>query len=165
MGIKSLIRVAVVTSMLLLTACGYHLRGSIDIPDEMKNIYMEGASSQLHREMKQSLRTSEGELVGVPAQAGMVIKILKDDMQRRVLSLDSQGKATEFELNYTVSYMLLDSSGNVLLEQQDLEINRDFFNSQQDILAKNNEEVVIRDEIYRQAVRTIVTRARAVLKN
>lgn len=165
MGTKSFISAALVASMLSLTACGYHLRGAVDIPEEMKSVYVEGAGSQLQREMKQSLRYSDGRLVGAPSQAGMVIKVLKDDMRRRVLALDSQGKAIEFELTYTVNYSLLDPQGKVLLKQQDLEIDREYFNSQQDILAKNNEEAVIRDEMYRQAVRSIISRARAILKN
>ncbi|WP_031434892.1 LPS-assembly lipoprotein LptE [Methylomarinum vadi] len=165
MGTKSFISAALVASMLSLTACGYHLRGAVDIPEEMKSVYVEGAGSQLQREMKQSLRYSDGRLVSSPSQAGMVIKVLKDDMRRRVLALDSQGKAIEFELTYTVNYSLLDPQGKVLLKQQDLEIDREYFNSQQDILAKNNEEAVIRDEMYRQAVRSIISRARAILKN
>ncbi len=165
MGNTSIFRTTVIASMFLLTACGYHLRSAIDIPEAMKSVYIEGAGSELHREMKQSLRYSEGRLVSAPSQAGLVIKVVKDDMRRRVLALDSQGKAIEFELNYTVTYSLLDAQGKILLDQQNLEIDREFFNSQQDILAKNNEELVIRDEIYRQAVRSIVSRARAVLKN
>ncbi len=165
MGSKLLNAGAVVALTIALTSCGYHLRSAIDIPEVMKSVYLEGAGTLLRKEMGQSLKAADGELVGVPTQAGMVIKILRDDMRRRVLSLDSVGKATEFELNYTVSFMLMDASGKVLMEQQELEISRDFFNSQQDILAKNNEESVIRSEIYRQAVRTIVARARAVVKN
>lgn len=165
MGNKFIIGIVTGMSMLFLTACGYHLRGAVDIPEEMRSVYVEGASSSLERQLKQSLRYSDGRLVAAPAQAGMIIKVINDDMSRRVLTLDSQGKAIEFELNYTVSYVLLDSQGRTLSTQQDLEINRDYFNSQQDILAKNNEEIVIRNEIYRQAVQTIVSRARAFLKN
>lgn len=165
MSYKLIIRPVAVTLMLLLTACGYHLRGAIDIPEQMKAVYLEGVGGKLAEEFKSSLKSAGGELVSTPSEAGVVIRILKDDMRRRVLSLSSIGKANEFELNYIVRFMLLDSQGKVLMEAQDMEIDRDYFNDQEDILAKNNEEAVIRDELYRQAVRTIVGRARAVLKN
>jgi LPS-assembly lipoprotein len=154
----------VLALLLSLQACGYHLRGAVDIPPEMKSVYVEGAGAGLHKELKAALKAADGTLVGSPETAGIVIKVVRDDMRRRVLSLDQQGKSTEFELNYTVDFVLLDSAGKILQEQQQVEINRDFFNDQVDILAKNNEEQIIRDEIYRQAVRTIVARARAVLK-
>lgn len=152
------------TLLLLLQACGYHLRGVVDIPPEMKKVYVEGAGSALHKELRAALKASDGQLVASPEAAGIVIRVLRDDMRRRVLSLDQQGKATEFELNYSIDFLLLDSTGKILQEQQQVEINRDFFNDQVDILAKNNEEQIIRDEMYRQAVRTIVTRASAILK-
>lgn len=165
MGYKSIIHSLIVTLMLSLTACGYHLRGAIDIPEQMKLVYLDGASGMLAKEFKSSMRASGGELVSSASQAGVVIRVLKDDLRRRVLSLSNIGKANEFELNYIVRFMLLDAQGKVLMEEQEMEINRDYFNDQQDILAKNNEEAVIREEIYRQAVRTIVGRAQAVLKN
>lgn len=165
MAFKSIFQTMAFTLLLSLTACGYHLRGAIDIPEQMKSVYLEGASSMLIKEFKSSLKSSGGELVASPPEASLVIRILKDDLRRRVLSLDNIGKANEFELNYLVRFMLLDGEGNILMEEQEMEINRDFFNDQVDILAKNNEETVIREEIYRQAVRTIVRRAQAVLKN
>lgn len=156
---------AFILSMLALPACGYHLRGAVDLPDELKHIYIEGAGAYLHQELKQSLRSADGDLVESPDLAGMIIRVVRDDMRRRVLALDNQGKAIEYELNYTVSFLLLDPKGRILLDRQDIEIDRDFFNSQQDILAKNNEELVIREEIYRQAVRSMFSRARAVFTN
>ncbi|WP_305906614.1 LPS assembly lipoprotein LptE [Methylomarinum sp. Ch1-1] len=165
MGNQLIRHAAFFAVMLLSTACGYHLRGALDIPEEMKNIYIEGASASLRDEINLSLKSADGQLVSSTEEASMVIKVIRDDMRRRVLSLNSAGKATEFELNYTVRFMLLDPTGQILMDQQEVEINRDFFNDQVDILAKSNEEAVIRDEIYRQAVRAIVMRARAVLKN
>lgn len=125
---------------------------------------MKGGSSSLHNEMKSSLKSSDGQLVSSPEQAGMVIKVLRDEMRRRVLSLSSTGKANEFELNYSLRYILLDAEGKILMDQQELEIYRDYFNNQEQVLAKNNEENVIRKEMYQQAVRMIFARARAVLK-
>ncbi len=150
--------------MLVLSACGYHLRGFVKIPEQLQKVYLQGASGSLHNEMKMSLKFSDGELVETPEQAGIVIKILRDDMRRRVQSLSSTGKANEFELNYSLRYLLLDRNGKEIAETQELTINRSYFNDQQAILSKNNEENVIRKEMYRQAVRTIFARARAVLQ-
>ncbi len=150
--------------LLFLPACGYHLRGALDIPEPLKKVYMPGASANLQDEMRLSLQASGGQLVATPDQAELVIKVLRDEMSRRVLSLSSVGKANEFELNYNLRYLLLNAEGKLLTDQQVVEIHRDYFNDQEDILAKNNEENVIRQEMYRQAVRTMFTRVRAVLK-
>ena len=164
MRIKLIRNSIVFTLVLFLTACGYHMRGAIDIPEQLKNVYMQGASGNLHSEMQSALKLAGGQLVSSPEQAGMVIKILRDEMRRREASIDESGYANEFELNYSLVYKLSDAEGKVLIEQREVEINRDYFNEQIDVLAKNNEEIVIRNEMYRQAVKTIFAQARAVLK-
>ncbi len=164
MGSKIIRNNALFSLMLFLAACGYHLRGSVEIPEQLKNIYVQGASAALHNELKSVVKSANGRLVNMAKQAGVVIRILRDEMMPpRVLSLSSGGKANEFELEYRLRYELLDANGKVLLKPQQVEVNKSYFNEQLEILAKNNEEDVIRREMYRQAVRTIFSQARAVL--
>lgn len=157
-------KAAIFIMALLLGACGYHLRGALDLPAGMTNIYMDGGSAPLREQFKRTLRSSAGKLVNSPEGAGMIIKIFGEDFNRRALSLSSRGKAEEFELFYRLEYELLGSGSSVLMSRQPLEIRRDYFNDQQDIMAKESEEAVIRNEMYQQAVRTIVDRARVVLE-
>ncbi|MGR9115484.1 MAG: LPS-assembly lipoprotein LptE [Gammaproteobacteria bacterium] len=149
--------------VLLLGSCGYHLRGAVDLPEQLRKVYLANASSSLREQFTKSLKSSSGQVVGSSAQAGMVVNILNERMDRRVLSLSNTGKANEFELNYSLDFQLLDATGAVLLDRQTIEINRDYFNDQEAIIAKTNEEAVIRSEMYQQAVRAIVDRARAHL--
>lgn len=150
---------------LFMSACGYHLRGSNGLSDEFKKVYLQGASSQLKRNARRSLRASDGVLVTNAAESGLVIQILKEEMDKRFLSLSSTGRATEYELIYKLNYSLTDAAGKQLAEPQNIEIIKDYFNDQEDILAKNKEEQVIRNEMYQQAVRTIFNRARITLNN
>ncbi|MCL7422723.1 MAG: LPS assembly lipoprotein LptE [Methylobacter sp.] len=149
---------------LLLGACGYHLRGALDLPEGMKNVYVDGGSPPLREQFKRSLKSSAGKFANSPEGAGMIIKIFGEDLNRRALSLGSRGIANEFELYYRLEYELLGSGNSVLMPRQPVEIRRDYFNDQQDIMAKDTEEDVIRNEMYQQAVRTIVDRARVVLE-
>jgi len=150
--------------ILFISACGYHLRGSIDLPEGLKSIYLQGATAQLHKTMQQTLRSSGGELVGTAEQAGLVIHIIKEKMDRRVLSLSSTGRASEYEITYDLDFILFDSEGNELSTKQKIEISKDYFNDQEEVLGKDNEERVIREEMYRKAVQSIVNRSRNVLE-
>ncbi|MFW5444191.1 MAG: LPS assembly lipoprotein LptE [Methylococcaceae bacterium] len=152
------------SALLLISACGYHLRGSIDLPEGLKKIYLHGGSSELRSSLKKSLRFSDGELVSRAKEAGVVVKIGKDKMRRRVLSLSSTGRANEYELYYYMDFILLDAAGNQLSKKQTVELSRDYFNDQEDVLAKNIEEKIIREEMYRQAVQSIISRSRIALK-
>jgi LPS-assembly lipoprotein len=147
---------------LLLTACGYHLRGSVDLPAGLKNIYLDGGSAQLREQFRRALESSSGKLVSSPKDA-VVIKILDEDSQRRALSLSARGKANEFELGLRLNYELFGAGNVLLLEHQPIELRRSYYNDQQDIIAKDSEEIVIRDEMYQQAVIAIISRARVAL--
>ena len=151
-------------TVLLLSACGYHLRGSIDLPEGLKRIYLSGASSQLTAGMKKTLKFSGGKLVENAQQAGVVVQIVKETMETRVLSLSATGRANEYEIIYTLKFNLLDAKQQLISELRTLEISRDYFNNQEQVLAKNNEAQIIRDEIYRNAVQSVINRARIALE-
>ncbi len=149
---------------LLISACGYHLRADIDLPEGLKSIYVQGGSGQLRKIIKKTLRSSDGILAENAEAAALVIKVVKERMNRNVLSLNSRGRANEYELYYVLDFLLLDSEGKKLIALQKIEIHKDYFNDQEDVLGKNNEEGVIRDEMYRQAVQSIFRRARIALE-
>jgi LPS-assembly lipoprotein len=143
---------------LFLSACGYHLRGDIDLPKGMENIYMASASSTLQQEMKKALKSSQGKLVSTEAEAGLIIKFASEEMTSQVTSLNTAGRANEFQLIYRLAFSLYEPSGKPLLTEQNINIKREYFNDQTDILGKSNEEKVIRTEMYQQAVNSIMSR-------
>jgi len=78
--------------------------------------------------------------------------------------LSSRGKSNEFELFYRLDYEFANAGDALLMERQSFEIRREYYNDQQFMIAKDNEEALIRNEMYQQAVNTIVNRARVVLE-
>lgn len=148
-----------------MTACGYHLRGSIALPVELKNVYLFGVSGSLNEEIKAMLRASEGKIATSPNDAGIVIKVLKEDMRRRVLSVGQTGKSSEMELNYYLKFQFYDNQENPLLDEQTIELSREFFNDQTAYLAKESEERVIVKEMYRQAARMLISRAEVAVES
>jgi LPS-assembly lipoprotein len=154
----------VLLTVLLLTACGYHLRGELDLSSELKSIYLEGASPQLREQFKKALESSTVQLVDTRAAAGTIITVANEDNLKRSLSLGSGGRSNQYGLEYRLNYEITDAKGNVLKKSQPLEVKREYFNNQIDILAKDNEEGVIRVEMYQQAVRTIINQIRTGLK-
>jgi LPS-assembly lipoprotein len=151
-------------TVLLLSACGYHLRGEIELPSELKSIYLEGASPQLREQFKIALESSTVQLVDTRAAAGMIITVSNEDTLKRSLSLGTGGRSNQYGLEYRLNYEITDTKEKVLQKSQPIEIKRDYFNNQVDILAKDNEEVVIRNEMYQQAVRSMINQVRTGLK-
>ena len=152
--------------LLMLSACGYHLRGAIDLPEALKKMYVHGASRRLMTAIDRTFRTTEGKLVSTPEQAGMILNVLDEYYQRRTISLSSTGYSNEYELVYRLTFDLMDSEGSKLVSNQTIEVMRSYYNAQRSetLLSKDNEEIVIRQELYEEAVRSVIQRARAELK-
>lgn len=160
-----LIKKSVILALaLLLSACGYHLRGALDLPAGMKNVYLEGGSAPLREQFNRAMEISSVPVASSPEAAGIIIKIFDENSQSRVLSLSAGGAANDFELGYRFDYEIVDSKNKVLSVRQPLDIKREYYNDQLAVMAKSNEESVIRSEMYQQAVRTIVNRARVALE-
>ena len=158
-------KTAVLIMAFLLSACGYHLRGALELPANLKNVYVEGGSAPLLDQFKQTMKSTSTQLTSSRKGAGLVIKVFNEDFSRRVLSLSSRGKSNEFELLYRLDYELANANDAKMMERQTVEIRREYYNDQQFVIAKDNEENVIRNEMYQQAVNSIVNRARMILES
>lgn len=151
--------------LMFLTACGYHLRGELELPDNMKTVYLEGASLGLKDQFKAAVLNSQVKVVNSRADAGTIILVSDEDTLKRALSLGSSGYANQYGLEYRFVYEVQDGKGKIVVPSQPVEIRREYFNNQQLILGKDNEEMVIRNEMYQQAVRNMINQIRAGLGN
>jgi LPS-assembly lipoprotein len=147
-----------------LAACNYHLRGESEVPEVMRHIYLQAASPQLYSSFKETLHLAGGNLSDKPDPHGVTLNIVNERFDRRILSLSDTGKSNEFQLFYVLDFEILTFDNKMVLPSQRVQVSRDYFNNQQDIIGKNNEENLIRIEMYRQAVRSIMDRGQALMK-
>jgi LPS-assembly lipoprotein len=110
------------------------------------------------------LKSAKGKITTSPNEASLVVKVLKEDIRTRILSIGSAGKSSESELNYYLRFQFYDNQENELMEEQTIEIAREYFNDQTAVLAKTNEEQIIRKEIYKQAARMLMARANVAVE-
>ncbi len=148
----------------LLSACGYHLRGAVELPEALKKFYVRGASPELAEAIVYTFRAA-GSLVATPREAGMILNVIHEDYQRRTISLSNTGYSNEYELVYRLTFDLQDNKGNILAAEQTVDVSKTYYNEQSGdtLISKGNEENLLRKELYQQAVRSVVDRARAAL--
>ncbi len=140
------------------------MRGAYDLPQSMKSIFIQGGSSTFREQFNAMLKSSSGKLVESPENADVILNIYRDEVERRVLSLSERGRSNDIELAGHIEYELLDSKKGVLVAKEPIDFRKEYFNDQQDVIAKDNEETVIRKEMYQQVVRTIINRGRAAFE-
>jgi len=135
--VSFLVLVAVVC--LSLSGCGWRLRGSqtfaVTLPP-MQLQFQQG-SADLKRELAQTLEDSGVEL---RTDAGLILVIHRENQGRRVLSVDSNGKVSEYELQYELLFSLRQVDGEILIDNEHISQQRDYQFNDSAVLAKSEEE-------------------------
>lgn len=149
---------------LALTACGFHLRGSVQPVDEALNpvvVLGVSAGSALLPPLRRSLADSGADIVASAAAATSVLRITEDTWGERVTAVSAQGRPRELELSYRVTFELHGPSG-VLIESRTVTLAREFAVDERDVLGKAREAEVLRAGLVRDMVATIVRQVAAV---
>ena len=99
---------------LTLTACGFHLRGNIPLPEGIKNMHIQAPSGSFKAELEELLVNAGAELISNKAGADVVVNVTQAETQRTVGTLDERGKANSYNLVFTVRYSLDDPEGKAI---------------------------------------------------
>ena len=104
---SAVISLVLITS--LLSGCGFQLRGEYLLAPELKTLYISSQDihGELTRTVKQHLMINQVKVLDSREQDKPELRILKDELNRRTLSVFSNGQVAEYELIYTVKYQLL----------------------------------------------------------
>ena len=147
-------------SLLLLSGCGFHLRGEVTLPKVMANTYIQGATpySDLETDLRRALTVAGARVSSAPQDATAQLQILREDSGRRVLTVTVHGKAGEYELFYTVEFQLTDAAGKELVPRQRVTLTRDFTFDETELLGKTGEEDLLHREMRHEMVQRILDR-------
>lgn len=147
---------------LLITACGFQLRGSANLP--FKSIYVGLAeSSPLGNELKRYIRASgETEVVSDRKAAEAVFDVLAETRDKQVLSLNSQGRVREYALIYRLSYRVLNRQQKELQPPTEIVIKRDISFNESAALSKESEEALLYRDMQSDMVQQILRRLAAI---
>lgn len=147
-----------------LTGCGFHLRGHYKLPATMAKTFITAANqnSELVRSLKRSLQANDIQIVDSSQTASATLKIGAEKQDKRVLSVDSRGRAREYELSYAVTFSLQSHDSDLVVEDQTLVLEREFLFDTEDVLGKGREEATLLKDMQQDMVRLILLRLQAV---
>jgi len=160
----------------LMASCGFHLRGSQDLSAVLPEVQIQGTSkhSELGRELTRALTAAK---VNVLDESEILLSITRDKFSKRVLSLDSAGRANQYELSYQLSFSLVkkvkskneesDSKQMIvdLIPTQNITEKREYLFDADLILAKADEETRLNNDMRQAAMLQLVRRLMFSLKS
>ena len=146
-------------TILLLTffvvACGFHLRGTADLA--FSKLYIKGSSS-ISKDLVSTLKTNGVTIVAQPEDAELMLELMSDGVEKRILSLGGTGSVREFELFYRIKFRVREASEELWGQEQLIEARRDFSYLDTELLAKSYEEAQLYEDMRRDATRELMRR-------
>ena len=155
---------------ILITSCGFHLRGSQDFSKILPEVNVSGVNkySDLGRDLLRSLATAN---VNVFDESSNVLNITKDSFSKRVLSVDSAGRANQYELRYDVNFTLAQTISSEkelkiidLIPAQSITEKREYLFDANLILATQDEENRLKKDMRQSVILQLMRRLNFSLK-
>lgn len=139
---------------LLLTSCGFHLRGSLPL-ERYPAIFVDAKKhSELASLLSEQLESNAVKLLTKLDPKAPALMLQQDSLERRTLSLFPNGQVAEYELIYRVKYQVL-LPGQDIQEFQ-FELTRDYQDDPNLALAKAKELDLLLQELRSQAAGRII---------
>ncbi len=131
--------------MLSLAGCGFHLRGTADVP--FKTIYIRNAKTGIALDLKRNIEAgTRAKVIDDPKVADAVLELSNEAREKLILSLTGAGRVREYRLRYTITFRVHDGKGGEFIPVTIVQLTRDMTYSDAEILAKESEErLLIRD--------------------
>lgn len=151
-------RAVLLVVTLLLTACGFHLRGQAEMP--FRTLYLQSANpnSVLAASLRRNLESNNVRLTEKAEQAEVALEIVSERDDKQILTLGGSGRVSEFELFYRVSLRAHDLKQQDWIPAEEIVIRRDYTYDDTHILAKEQEEAMLRQSMHTDMVQQIMRR-------
>ncbi|MFK4440088.1 LPS-assembly lipoprotein [Caballeronia udeis] len=147
-------------SAVLLSACGFQLRGQQDYA--FKRLAVVGAPPEMLGRLQRVVEGGSDTVVVKAAEQPDAILSLTSASGMKTLSLNAQGVVQEYELDYSLGYSMVGADGTVLIPPSSISLNRALTYSDQFTLAKGIEAQTLFRDMQFDAVDQLMRRLAVV---
>jgi LPS-assembly lipoprotein len=143
----------------VLAGCGFHLEGHNPLPRPLSIAYVAAPDPQTDfvQGLRKALIVAGAQVADVSTQATAVVHVLQDTVTPRVLAVSAANLPREYEITYTVRFSVT-AGGKDLLPPQEVSMSRDYSFDEHILLAKDNEEAVLRGALAHDLVGVVMRR-------
>lgn len=139
---------------LLLSACGFHLRGMIDLPTWLNNIAI--ISKNDDKELIEIFKRYNIQVNPDPAQAQYWLVINEESIQHRIVSVGASTNPRQFNVTLIIEFMLQSRKGEIIKPSKRIQVSRQVTINNDRILGSTDEETILIKEMKQDAVMQII---------
>lgn len=156
--LRSIHTAAILAVPLLLSACGFGLRGLTAPlqPMPFASLYLEGNSGAVNNVRHLLVRDGQVKLVDKPAEAEAVLSVDGEDYHKDILTINRGGKINQYQLSYRIAAHVT-KKGAPFGAPLVVQVRRSFTYSDQ-VLGKDQEETFLKNDMVRDAAEQLARR-------
>ena len=156
-SLRTLLCITLITSLI---GCGFHLRGVADV--SFHSIFIQGNTLVISQKLNKSLSTNGVKVLSIAEGADLLLEMVGEESEKRILSLAGTGTVNEFELYYRVHYRTKLAGAELWSQVQTVEARRDFTYSDANLLAKQGEEKRLNENMQQDVISNLLRRLSAL---
>ena len=141
----------------MVSACGFHLRGSAPVPFD--TLYIPNAKTGIALDLKRNIEAgTNAKVVDDPKKADATLELSGESREKIILSLTGTGRVREFRLRYRMGYRVHDGKGGEYVPPSVVQLQRDVTYDDSAILAKEAEEQLLFRDMQTDMVQQVLRR-------
>jgi len=145
-----------------VSACGFHLRGNIPLPEGIQNMYVQVPEGPFKDQLLERLENAGGQLAAAPSGADVILDVTQAISDRTIGTLDTRGKVNSYNVRFRVSYNLLDTKGRSIRPTANLTETRRYDFDEQLVVESESEEAELRKDLEESIALRIVRKLSSV---
>lgn len=155
-----LARMLVLLAGILLSACGFSLRGTGgDYTLPFKTLYLNlPANTYFASILTRQIESAGAKVVADPRQAEASLTVLANNRTRETLSLSTAGRVREYALFYTFRFQVTGPQNQLLLPPAEIRLRRTLTYSESQAYAKEKEEEMLYESMENDVIQQVVQR-------
>ena len=150
------------SSVMLLSACGFALRGTGDVAvsEEWRSMHLitNNPNSEFSREVKARFAANGVEWQEDRENANYAVVLGPEQFNQRNLSLNSEARAAEFELSMRSTFSVKDSEGKAVLGDTTSTVVKQMENDPRNVVGKAEEIRILKAEMRGELAQQILRR-------
>lgn len=157
---------ALVLTAGLLSGCGFHLRNSLNLPENLGPVRVLAVDrySPLADMLSDGLARAGALSAPVDATDVATLQVVSEEWVDTPISHDQFGRAQEYALRYAVVFSMKRADGSDAVPQQAVELSRDYLAPVVDSIGKASEREMLVVELRRDMAAAILRRVDAASK-
>lgn len=163
---KRLRMALMLTVVLALTACGFHLRRDANLPSDMQKVYLSvSGNGDFQRALARAVAASDVTLVDELGPGVARLRVPQARFSVDALTVTGQGRISEKAVRFHVEFDAVDDHGKPIVAHQSVDMSREFTYDARNAIGQGSQTKALEQSMIEDMVRSVMFRLEAAGKH